>query len=373
MSLTTDTRGVSEVVGAILLFGLLVAVLAILQTQAIPTANEEIEFNHNQEVQNDLIEFQEAASRTAAHGTTESVGIRAGTTYPSRLLFFNPPNPAGTVRTVEDGEVTIENVEATDDIIRDAHIDGEIDELETSRIEYEPIYNEYQNPPMTALEYGILYNSFPDAQVVENTGAVVSGNNINLMFYTGDVSQATSGSITLDTIPASAPSRTVTVEPTDDIEITVPSNLDATEWEETVFEDEDDVTASDSGDNIVIEVDEDAHENFELRMSQVGVGSAVASADAEYIYPTETGSEITVDEDETVEIPIEVRDRYNNPVSGVELGYEADQGTADGPSATDADGQAIVTYEASDEDDTITIDAPDAGAVDEFDIGVTVN
>ena len=57
LNFDSDERGVSEVLGAILVFGILVVLLATIQTQAIPAANEQVEFNHNQEVQSDLVGF----------------------------------------------------------------------------------------------------------------------------------------------------------------------------------------------------------------------------------------------------------------------------------------------------------------------------
>ena len=107
-----DDRAVSEVIGSILVFGLLVALLAIVQTQAVPNANAEIEVKHSQSVQGDIADLQSAISRTGTFGGTESVTVETGMTYPSRLVLFNPPSVQGTLASGGPGNVSLENFSA---------------------------------------------------------------------------------------------------------------------------------------------------------------------------------------------------------------------------------------------------------------------
>ncbi|SEO65938.1 hypothetical protein SAMN04487948_10428 [Halogranum amylolyticum] len=115
MDFRGDDRGVTVQVGAILLFGLLILSMSAYQTTVVPAENEQVEFRHNQQVQEDLQSFRSAVSRTVGTGVTQSVAIRTGTQYPERALFVNPPSPSGTVRTEALGESRLRNVRALDD------------------------------------------------------------------------------------------------------------------------------------------------------------------------------------------------------------------------------------------------------------------
>lgn len=370
--LTADDRGVSEVVGAILIFGLLVTLLATIQSAAIPAANQEVEFNHNQEVRGDIISLQEAASRSGALGTTESVKMQVGATYPSRLLFVNPPNPSGAVRTVDtSNDVEISNVEAKNSDTR-LYVDGDLDSLETQRFEYDPNYNEYQNPPTSVLEYGALYNEVDGDNIVLNGGSIIRGNTINLLFFAGDLERAASGSISIETNPTSAPARTVTVRPNNPgnpIVLRLPSKLSASQWED-ILEDElvsnggnvDSITKT--GDNVFISLVAPSGTTYDLKMARVGIGpnppqpSAVYTIDASQSTPSiGTGNQ--------KQYTFEIRDKYNNPVSGEEVQIalnptgnpNAGSFTPASPVETNGEGQVTVSYTAPPSTGTVELRA----------------
>jgi hypothetical protein len=356
MKLTNDTRGVSEVVGAILVFGVLVALLAVMQTQAIPAANEQVEYNHNQEVQGDLVQFQTAASRTAAQGTTESVGIRMGTTYPSRLLFFNPRNPSGNIRTVGNQSAKIENIEATDGTIS-KYIDGDMTNLETKRVEYEPNYNEYRSSPTTVLEYGFIYDDYGNDSVIEDPGSIINGNSINLMFFGGNLSRSQGGSLSLNARPTSAPARTVTVQPknqTQNVTIQLPTGLPPEQWENILSDEIQNGNVEQirdgPGSTVILVLDGDVN-RYTIRTPKIGVGSSVAQPEPAYVIGVD-GTVGTVPRDSVRDITFEVRDKYNNPVRGEQLNVSLETGAqgdiTENSIRTDNEGQATVRYESPD-------------------------
>jgi hypothetical protein len=353
MNFITDNRGVSEVVGAILVFGLFVALLAVFQTVAIPAANEEVEYNHNQELQSDMIGLLESASRTGAQGTSESVGVRTGTTYPSRLLFFNPRNPAGRISTVDKRNATVENITATDPIVR-KYIDGSTANLSTKRIQYAPAYNQYNNAPTTHLEYGVLYNNFGDEQIIENPGSVVSGNSINLMFFAGNLSRSSASSVSVDTRPTSAPARTVTVVPdgTGNVSVTLPTQLSEQKWEEIL---DDQIqngnvlgVRNDTNTTVIIDLDPTVN-RYSLTMPKIGVGGGVEQPEPVYVLGAEGSAGSTVPKNSATDVTFEVRDKYNNPVRGEEINVTLAPSGPGGSLAsstvtTDAEGHATVRY-----------------------------
>jgi len=150
-----DTRGVAPLIGAILLFGMLVMGLTMFQSTIVPQQNAEVEFNHNERIQGDIVEFRDTIVNVGSHPRTDSTEASAtlGTTYPFRAITINPPPVVGTVSS----EPIDENV-----IIQDE--DGEeLANESTNTIQYNPQYREYTSAPTTKIEHTLIYNSFTES------------------------------------------------------------------------------------------------------------------------------------------------------------------------------------------------------------------
>jgi len=139
-----DNRGVSVVVGAILIFGFLMLTLAVYQVQIVPEQNAQAEFEHFEDSQNELIELREAILTAGTNGVTQFPSLTLGTTYQPRLLAVNPPPPTGTIQTSNPYNITIENN------------DGEHANVTTRFLEYQPGYNEHRIGT-TRFEHSVLY------------------------------------------------------------------------------------------------------------------------------------------------------------------------------------------------------------------------
>ena len=118
-----DTRGQSVQLGAILLCGILIILLSTWQVTEVPGQNEKIEFNHNQDVQQQLTELRTTVHSMPAEDKTRSATVDLGVRYPSRMIFLNPPPATGTLETVgtedETYSFSIENAEPADDNLGD--------------------------------------------------------------------------------------------------------------------------------------------------------------------------------------------------------------------------------------------------------------
>ena len=371
--LTADDRGVSEVVGAILIFGLLVLLLSILQTQVVPVQNQEIEVQHSQQVKDDLTNWHEIASDVSARGTPQSASISTGTNYPPRLLFINPPPVQGSLSTSDPSrEIEIENITAdepeTGDYI-DVDQNGEL-RLSTRTLEYEGNYNEYQNEPTVRYEYGLLYSQFEDEAVIANSGNVIDGTNINLILLNGSYSRTSGGDQSVTVQPVSAPARSVAIDHngTGDLNITLPSELSASKWREEYNE-------SDSVDNITkpssdtVRLNLNETKTYNLRMSQIGLERDIENPKGYYIVPADDGT-TSVAAGSTTNVRYEVRDRYNNPVSNVSVDINApggtvnritnDQGQVAAPVNPSSPGTQTVTAEIDDSDPDVASGCPGA-------------
>lgn len=328
--LTTDERGVSEVIGAILVFGLLISLVALMQTYAIPSANQEVEFNHNLEVQGDLVDFHQRVTTVALQGSGESVSVQAGTSYPSRLLFFNPPNPTGTLQTSERRNAEIQNIEATEPEVED-YLGGSTLQLDSRSFEYNVNYNEYRNPPTTRYEYGVLYNVHQNATLNQNPGSVIDDRNINLVFMAGNYSETSSQAQSLDVRPVSAPARPVTVtgQGGNNITLVLPTQMNVSEWED-LYEDQSTVLGITDGPSPdTVKINLNGTQTYTLRMARVGLERGVQKPDAHYIVPVGDGVS-TIGAGDNATVKYEVRDEFNNPVSGANVTISGTRKQTDG-------------------------------------------
>jgi len=99
MRFLTDDRSQAIQIGAVLIFGILVVFLALYQGFVVPNQNEEIEFNHNQELQSEMTDLRSTAVSMPDRTTTQSVSVGLGVRYPSRAIFVNPGPASGTLQT----------------------------------------------------------------------------------------------------------------------------------------------------------------------------------------------------------------------------------------------------------------------------------
>lgn len=220
------TRGQSEVVGAILIFAIIVAFIGINQAFLVPQANEDVEFKHSNDVQRDIVELRSGTIEAAASNEPSSRTIALGTDYPSRFVTINPPSPTGTIRTVEgDGGIHVSH----EDVDLSAVCGTDSDEPTTKHLAYTPNYNEYRNSLPLILENTVAYRQ-ADGKAIFNTGQLFTqGSQINVVRYVGDIEETSSGTASLDLIPSST--GTTTVDASDgDLTITLPSRLEVGEW-----------------------------------------------------------------------------------------------------------------------------------------------
>ncbi|MEF8914967.1 Ig-like domain-containing protein [Natronomonas sp.] len=365
-----DDRGVSEILGGILVFALVVMVLILLQTWAVPATNQQTEFEHNQRTLGDFQQFGSEVDRAAALGVPGSTAIEAGTRYPPRFLLLNPPAPAGTVDTTQR-TVRLVNVQATDPETGSKYLVGDTEyTFSTRSVAYDPAYNEYRNAPTTRYEGWALYNDFGDATRVYDRKGLLSDRTIQLTMLDGNVSESTQSSILLSTTPISAPSQTVSVRGVDantPLTVRLDTDLSAEEWT-SMLASEPNFGGATQLDHDSVEIqfryaDADAQPiTYNLRMAKVGIGQGTTTEDAHYLTVTErpkidgSGGTVTVD----------VRDRFNNPVPGVDVTFSSAQGSIPDPVVTsDAAGRATTEF-LSPVTDTVTITA--TAAVNEGDL-----
>ncbi len=363
MSLRDDQRGQSMQIGAMLLFAMLVVSMATYQVAVVPNQNANVEFNHNQQVHDQLVEGRDSVLRAAATGGTHPVTVDLGTQFPSRTVFINPPAPSGTLETVQLGNLVVSNA-ATSGEAGD-YWDGSDRSFATAGLSYTPGYSEYQQPPTTVYEHSVLYDRLADGSTVARADqSIIDGRRITLVALDGDVSTTRSGAVSLDFQAGTTSARTVTVTNASTgtpVVVTVPTSLSAAEWDDILADER-----TGNGGHVVsvdpgatpgtVDIALEAGVTYELRTTEVRIGSGTTEEPARYVTTvgssnkaTELGSPVT--------LTVEVRDRFNAPVSGESVTftttggsgiYTDDDGNAVGASpvtvTTDGDGRATATF-----------------------------
>ena len=356
----TGDRGVSEVMGFILVFGMLVIAFTVYQGIVVPDQNRQVEFQHNQEVQGQLQDLRNAILSTASTGSGQAVSVTLGATYPKRTIAQNLGVSGGSVQTVSADAIRLSNARALDGETRD-YLDGSERTFETKPIRYTPVYSFYPGAPETVYENPLAYNRFDEANLTLTDQVLVDGRRITLIAINGSLTKSQRETVSISTEAISASSNRVAVTNTtgERLNVTVPTSLGESKWEEILADEMD-------GSGYVEDVSEVAGANavnitmqggvtYDLRMAKVGVGDVTSEEGPEYITVVE-GNGTSVPEGGTRKIEVEVRDRFNNPVSNVTVSRTSTPswGTVTPASGTtDSDGRMTFTYTADDDvDDT---------------------
>lgn len=345
------SRSQSAVIGFVLVFGIVVLMMTILQVSAVPTWNQGEEFAHSQQVRDDLELLRDDISRTAATGRVTSRSVTLGLQYPRRPFLINPADPSGRIRTTEQGTIRIENVTASGEAGNYWNGDGRT--FTTRHIVYRADYNEYDNAPTTVIEPGVLYDRYEGRQIPQTAQSLVNGRRITLVTVNGTLSESGVGSESVELSPLSAPQQVTSVEGSGPVRLSLPTRLDEQTWTD-LLEDERvenggnvrNVTVTDGQPYDIVTITLRGDRTYDLRLAEVGVGGQQADHGPEYI-TVESSPEIRVPSGASERVVFEVRDRYNNPVSGVTVNATADSGTVTHNATTDSDGHAAFRYTAS--------------------------
>ena len=370
MTFRSDDRGVTVQVGAILLFAMLVVAMSLYQATVIPSQNAKVEFRHDERVQSQMQDVRNAILRTAATGSGQPTSVTLGTQYPGHVLFVNPPPASGTLRTRESGTVDIENLKATDPETAD-YFDASEHSFSTRSLVYVPDYNQYGNAPDTVYESSVVYNRGRDGNATLTGQQLVQGKRITLVTLDGNLSRAQSGTVSLDpqALSPSTVTRSISVQSNgSDPVIRVPTALSEEKWNRLLAEQKangyvESVSVEDGILELTLRGDEDGTPvTYDLRMAKVGVGSGTKATSEEYITNVSGGGNVV--SGGTTTLVAEVRDRYNNPVSGVVV--NASGGTVAGSHRTDDQGRVRFEYDATAPgDETVTLSIDDDSAARE--------
>jgi hypothetical protein len=397
MSTRIDDRGQALQVGAVLLFGILIILFTFWQAFVVPDQNRQVEFNHNQEIQQQMTQVRSTIISMPGETTPRSVTVNLGVQYPTRLLFSNPGPGAGSLETNNTANPTTE-VKINNAIVDGSNSpgvasfwDGTTKAYNTGSLEYSPDYSLLQTAPRTVYSNTVLYNEFPlenGSTATVTDQALVDGDTLNLITIGGEYEETRVGRVAVDVNPVSTQSRAVTVQRdgSDPITIELPTRLGEDEWN-TLLDTEPARVINDSDDSTVtIQL---TREEYTLRMTRVGVGTGASDTQPAYIAGVSgpgIDSQEPVPTDANRTVTVEVRDSYNAPVSGINLSASASNADVAvrpvGNDATNDEGQVTFRIDPTDvnpqtidseESVDISFNADNPGQFEDASVGTTLN
>ena len=296
-------RGQVVVVEILLLLALLIIALGMYQAFGVPDQNKQVEFDHNQEVQSDLIDLRNAlldvrsSDQVESNRQHRSARVRLGTRYVNRIVGINPPDPQGTLRTIDHGNITIDGATV------DGDFEGDPTETllgtshDTKTLVYEAGYSEYHNPPTTVLEHSLAYNQLEASnRSLTSQRVVQSGStSLNIFLFDGDIlkrgHQTTLDPETLDGPTAPVP---ITADG-DSFDIVLPTTSPDVWTSDRLigesFEEGEPMAAAEvtGAQEVTITVEDD--DTWTLQMTRVGYDGGETDDTLSAIQPTDPGLE----------------------------------------------------------------------------------
>jgi hypothetical protein len=163
-----EKEGVSNIIGTLLIFAILVGLHAAAQTSLVPVWNKKVEYDHLDVVYNDMMLLKSDIKDAGLLGSPKSSEIHLGVRYPERMMFTNPGEGAVGTLTVESGvKIVVEYA---------FNISGELILIppltyNSSRIVYEP--QGAINSPKFVYEHGIIIRDFGTSNVTTEEQSLI--------------------------------------------------------------------------------------------------------------------------------------------------------------------------------------------------------
>lgn len=338
MDFRGDRRAQAMQVGAVVVVGVAIVALSVYQVTSVPQQNRQIEAAHSDQVRGQLLTMRAAILETARTGTGHAATVSLGPAYPDRFLAVNPSPPAGTLWT-STASLVIANATATDPETADFW-DGSERAYATRGIAYTPEYNEFTGAPATGYEHSLAYDLY-GADVFESSATIregvalsnqtlIDGREITIVALDGSFSATGTENVSVAARPVSVSNTTVPITNATDgpIVLSIPTRATNETWGSVLsdqlveaggyVEGYECRNPDDRGPCGVLTVTlrtTGAEEPYVLRTAKIGVGEGATREPPRYLTNV-TDRTVRVPENRSRTIVLEVRDRYDNPVSG---------------------------------------------------------
>ncbi|MFC6973514.1 Ig-like domain-containing protein [Halomicroarcula sp. GCM10025709] len=206
------------------------------------------------------------------------------------------------------------------------------------------------------LENSVLYDRYGERARPLTSERVVAGRRITLVMLNGSLSRSATTATDIELTPVSAPEQVTSVEGDGPVRLRLPTRLDREAWNELLRDEfvrngghvHDNVTVTSGSPYDTVTITLERNQTYDLRMARVDIGEQSTQAPAHYITADESGL-ATLSSGRSQRVVFEVRDRFNNPVSGVRVNATVGTNGSVSPvdPVTDRQGHATFRYTAS--------------------------
>ncbi len=183
-NLWKEERGVSVVIGAMLMLLIMATVYGTMQAYYVPTWNKDVEYEHLSVVHDDMIMFKSDVEDVALSEAPKSSDFRMGVRYPNRVFLVNPgPGVAGAL-TSDNVSVSIEYT-----------IDGLGDPTITQSYNSNRIIYEVQgtiDSPKLVYEHGVIIRDYGDNSATTDEQSLIVGDEFYIPDLIGNLTASSS-------------------------------------------------------------------------------------------------------------------------------------------------------------------------------------
>ena len=197
--LLKSEKGISEIVGAMLMLGVFVLMLTLIQAREVPEWNKAVEMEHNAVVYEDFLEMKTHIEDIPVVRLPRSGIIHMGVHYPNRPILLNPADTYGTLNMKNDTWIRVDYTpfNSTPTSLN----------ISSASITYNPNYNFFINAPLLVYEHGLVIKEINNYIYTDTDQTIFGTDILNIMTLNfAEISESSSGVKVLNFIPESVDS-----------------------------------------------------------------------------------------------------------------------------------------------------------------------
>jgi len=183
-NLWQEERGVSVVLGAVLMLLIMATLYGTIQAYHVPIWNKDVEFEHLNTVHDDMMTFKSDVEDVALSRVPKSSNIQMGIRYPNRMFLANPGSGVAGMLSSESVGV---DIEYTIDGLGDPTISTS---YESNRIIYE-VHGTIDSPKLV-YEHGVIVRDYGDESATTDEQSLIVGDGIYIPVLIGDLTSSSS-------------------------------------------------------------------------------------------------------------------------------------------------------------------------------------
>ena len=172
------------VIGAMLMLLIMATLYGTIQTYYVPIWNENVEYEHLNIINDDMMTFKSDVEDVALSEAPKSSDFRMGVRYPNRIFLVNPgPGVAGAL--------TSDNVAVSIQYIIDAFEEPTVTYTYSSnRVIYE-VHGTVDSPKLV-YEHGVIIRDYGNEYATADEQSLIMGDEIYLPILTGNLTASSS-------------------------------------------------------------------------------------------------------------------------------------------------------------------------------------